>query len=112
MNSREVWSTSEWRQQAEQWIDAVLEALGVVRLGPAEQPRIRFWSTQLTVPTDHGTLWFKENNLGQLTMLLRARSLVDVQGYHQVDGQPFSSAELVEAIERLGLAPLREEVPA
>ncbi|MHA7191362.1 hypothetical protein ACX80N_13845 [Arthrobacter sp. MDT2-16] len=65
MNSREVWSTSEWRQQAEQWIDAVLEALGVVRLGPAEQPRIRFWSTQLTVPTDHGTLWFKENNLGQ-----------------------------------------------
>jgi hypothetical protein len=30
-----------------------------------EQPRIRFWSTQLTVPTDHGTLWFKENNLGQ-----------------------------------------------
>ena len=53
-----------------------------------------------------------ENNLGQLTMLLRARSLVDVQGYHQVDGQPFSSAELVDAIERLGLAPLREEVPA
>ncbi|BBE21177.1 hypothetical protein MN0502_00600 [Arthrobacter sp. MN05-02] len=63
---REVWASPEWRQQAEQWIDLVLENLGVSRLGPAEQPRIRFWSTQLTVPTDHGTLWFKENNLGQL----------------------------------------------
>ncbi|AUZ86331.1 hypothetical protein CVO76_00725 [Arthrobacter agilis] len=63
---REIWASPEWRQQAEQWIDLVLENFGVTRLGPTEQPRIRFWSTQLTVPTDHGTLWFKENNLGQL----------------------------------------------
>ncbi|MCU1634290.1 MAG: hypothetical protein JWM61_2942 [Micrococcaceae bacterium] len=64
-NSREVWASPEWRQQAVQWIDLVLESFGVTRLGPTEQQRIRFWSTQLTVPTDHGTLWFKENNLGQ-----------------------------------------------
>jgi hypothetical protein len=65
-NPREVWASPEWRQQAEQWIDLVLETFGVARTGPVEQPRIRFWATQLTVPTDHGTLWFKENNLGQL----------------------------------------------
>lgn len=65
-NPREVWASPEWRRQAEQWIDHVLEAFGVTRTGPSEQPRIRFWSTQVTVPTDHGTLWFKENNLGQL----------------------------------------------
>ncbi|OUM43906.1 hypothetical protein [Arthrobacter sedimenti] len=65
-NPREVWASPEWRQQAEQWIDLVLETFSVARTGPVEQPRIRFWSTQLTVPTDHGTLWFKENNLGQL----------------------------------------------
>ncbi len=64
-NPREVWASPEWRQQADQWIDVVLESFGVTRLGRTEQPRIRFWSTQLTVPTDHGTLWFKENNLGQ-----------------------------------------------
>ncbi|MGV0109333.1 hypothetical protein [Arthrobacter sp. CP30] len=64
-NSRAVWASPEWRQQADQWIDLVLGSFGVTRLGPTEQPRIRFWSTQLTVPTDHGRLWFKENNLGQ-----------------------------------------------
>jgi 2-oxoglutarate ferredoxin oxidoreductase subunit alpha len=40
-----------------------------------------------------------ENNMGQLSMLLRARTLVDVQPYNRVSGQPFSSAELVAAIE-------------
>lgn len=64
-NPRAVWASPEWRQQADQWIDLVLGSFGVTRLGPTEQPRIRFWSTQLTVPTDHGRLWFKENNLGQ-----------------------------------------------
>jgi 2-oxoglutarate/2-oxoacid ferredoxin oxidoreductase subunit alpha len=43
-----------------------------------------------------------ENNMGQLAMLLRARTLVDIAPYNRVTGQPFSSAELVEAIERLG----------
>jgi 2-oxoglutarate/2-oxoacid ferredoxin oxidoreductase subunit alpha len=40
-----------------------------------------------------------ENNMGQLAMHLRARTLVDVKPYDRVTGQPFSSAELVAAIE-------------
>jgi 2-oxoglutarate/2-oxoacid ferredoxin oxidoreductase subunit alpha len=51
-----------------------------------------------------------ENNLGQLTMLLRAATLVDVQGYHRVSGQPFGSDELAAAIEELAFA--GTEVPA
>ncbi|MDP1877659.1 MAG: 2-oxoacid:acceptor oxidoreductase subunit alpha [Actinomycetota bacterium] len=39
-----------------------------------------------------------EMNLGQLTMLLRAKYLVDVQGINQVRGMPFKSTELVAAI--------------
>ncbi len=42
-----------------------------------------------------------ENNTGQLSMLLRARSLVDVKGYNRVTGQPFTAGELVEAVEHL-----------
>jgi 2-oxoglutarate/2-oxoacid ferredoxin oxidoreductase subunit alpha len=45
-----------------------------------------------------------ENNLGQLTTLLRARTLVDVQGYHRVSGQPFGSREVAAAVERLAFA--------
>jgi hypothetical protein len=48
-----------------------------------------------------------ENNMGQLAMLLRAKTLVDVKPYNRVTGQPFSSAELVEAITDLGF----DEVP-
>jgi 2-oxoglutarate/2-oxoacid ferredoxin oxidoreductase subunit alpha len=43
-----------------------------------------------------------ENNMGQLAMLLRARTLVDVRPYDRVTGQPFTAAELVEAVGRLG----------
>jgi 2-oxoglutarate ferredoxin oxidoreductase subunit alpha len=39
-----------------------------------------------------------EMNLGQLSMLLRARYLVDVQGYNHVRGLPLRAAELAEAI--------------
>jgi 2-oxoglutarate ferredoxin oxidoreductase subunit alpha len=39
-----------------------------------------------------------EMNLGQLSMLLRARFLVDVKGYNQVSGMPLRAAELAEAI--------------
>jgi 2-oxoglutarate ferredoxin oxidoreductase subunit alpha len=35
-----------------------------------------------------------EMNLGQLSMLLRAKYLVDVTGYNQVRGLPFKAAEL------------------
>ena len=42
-----------------------------------------------------------ENNTGQLSLLLRAATLVDVKGYNRVTGQPFTAGELVEAIETL-----------
>ncbi len=39
-----------------------------------------------------------EMNLGQLSLLLRAKFLVDIQGINQVRGLPFKSTELVAAI--------------
>jgi 2-oxoglutarate ferredoxin oxidoreductase subunit alpha len=39
-----------------------------------------------------------EMNLGQLSLLLRAKYLVDVVGYNQVRGLPLRAAELAEAI--------------
>lgn len=51
-----------------------------------------------------------ENNLGQLALLLRARTLVDVRGYHVVSGHPFSSEELRDAIAHLGFGDA-EDVP-
>ncbi len=44
-----------------------------------------------------------EMNLGQLSMLLRARFLVDAVGYNRVRGLPFTSAEIAEAITKLAL---------
>ncbi len=43
-----------------------------------------------------------ENNVGQLATLLRARTLVDIQSYNRVSGQPFSAGELARTIETLG----------
>jgi 2-oxoglutarate ferredoxin oxidoreductase subunit alpha len=40
-----------------------------------------------------------EMNLGQLSLLLRARYLVDVISHTSVRGQPFSSRELVQAVD-------------
>jgi 2-oxoglutarate ferredoxin oxidoreductase subunit alpha len=42
-----------------------------------------------------------EMNLGQLSLLLRARYLVDVVGYNQVNGMPLKAAELAAAITHL-----------
>ncbi len=42
-----------------------------------------------------------EMNLGQLSMLLRARYLVDVVGYNEVRGLPLKAAELAAAIQTL-----------
>jgi 2-oxoglutarate ferredoxin oxidoreductase subunit alpha len=39
-----------------------------------------------------------EMNLGQLSLLLRAKYLVDVVGYNQVRGLPLRAAELADAI--------------
>ncbi len=43
-----------------------------------------------------------ENNMGQLSMLLRARTLVDVKSYNRVTGQPFAAGELTDVIEQEG----------
>ncbi len=42
-----------------------------------------------------------EMNLGQLSLLLRARYLVDAVGYNQVNGMPLKAAELADAIGQL-----------
>jgi 2-oxoglutarate/2-oxoacid ferredoxin oxidoreductase subunit alpha len=42
-----------------------------------------------------------EMNLGQLSMLVRARYLVDAIGYNQVNGMPLKAGELAEAIGEL-----------
>ncbi len=39
-----------------------------------------------------------EMNLGQLALLLRAKYLVDIQGYNQVRGLPFTTTELVTVL--------------
>jgi 2-oxoglutarate/2-oxoacid ferredoxin oxidoreductase subunit alpha len=39
-----------------------------------------------------------EMNLGQLSLLLRAKYLVDVQSYTQVRGLPFTSVELANVL--------------
>jgi hypothetical protein len=54
----------EWRREAEAWIAAQLDQHGDTLTGPIEQPRVRPWSTQLTVPTGAGRLWFKANCAG------------------------------------------------
>jgi hypothetical protein len=55
------WASSAWRDEAYAWIDRIVRDRGLTPTGEIEQPRIRFWSTQLIVPTDAGRLWFKEN---------------------------------------------------
>jgi 2-oxoglutarate ferredoxin oxidoreductase subunit alpha len=42
-----------------------------------------------------------EMNLGQLSLLLRAKYLVDTIGYNQVNGMPLKAADLAEAIGEL-----------
>jgi hypothetical protein len=51
----------DWRHAAEHWICTELAARDVEVTGPVQQPRVRPWSTQLTVPTDTGMVWFKAN---------------------------------------------------
>ena len=51
-----------------------------------------------TVLRGYSTVIVPEMNLGQLSMLLRARYLVDVQPFTQVRGLPFTTHELIDAI--------------
>lgn len=54
-------ATPAWRTEATRWIEESLARVGRRVTGDVEQPRIRPWSTQLVVPTDRGTVWFKAN---------------------------------------------------
>jgi len=60
-----VWRSRRWRDEAEGWIRGCVAAAGGQITGPIVQTRVRMWSTQLTVPTTAGLLWFKENHPGQ-----------------------------------------------
>lgn len=55
------WTGEAWRSEVEEWIGTVLAVEGRRLSGSIKQPRVRPWSTQLTVPTDGGLWWFKEN---------------------------------------------------
>jgi Phosphotransferase enzyme family len=78
------WTTSAWRDEAYAWIERILQRRGLTRTGEIEQPRIRFWSTQLTVPTDAGRLWFKENCPGQAFEAALVGVLADLVPDHVV----------------------------
>jgi hypothetical protein len=78
------WTTSAWRDEAYAWIEQTLRDTGLTRTGEIEQPRVRFWSTQLTVPTDAGRLWFKENCPGQRFEAGLVEVLADVVPDHVV----------------------------
>lgn len=54
------------------------------------------------------TIIVPELNLGQLSLLLRARYLVDAKSLNKVQGQPFRVTELIQGIERL-TQPKKEE---
>jgi 2-oxoglutarate ferredoxin oxidoreductase subunit alpha len=47
------------------------------------------------------TVLIPEMNLGQLSLLIRGTFLIDAVGFNQVRGMPFTSAELIDAIEGL-----------
>ena len=39
--------------------------------------------------------------MGQLVMLLRAKYLVDAQGYNKIQGKPFKTSEIEQKIEEM-----------
>ncbi len=60
-----IWTSRSWRDEAEAWIRVEVARAGHELTGPIEQVRVRPWSTQLTVSTSGGLLWFKENHPAQ-----------------------------------------------
>jgi 2-oxoglutarate/2-oxoacid ferredoxin oxidoreductase subunit alpha len=42
-----------------------------------------------------------EMNMGQLLLVLRAKFLVDAQGYNKIQGKPFKTSEIEQKIEEL-----------
>lgn len=53
------WADPQWRADVDEWIDATIEEFEVSRTEPTQWGRTRLWSTQATIPTDAGQLWFK-----------------------------------------------------
>jgi hypothetical protein len=54
-------TAAEWRAEADAWITERLAAADLTVTATIEQRRVRPWSTQLVVPTEAGTVWFKAN---------------------------------------------------
>ena len=42
-----------------------------------------------------------EMNMGQLVMILRAKFLVDAQGYNKIQGKPFKQSEIEQKIDEI-----------
>lgn len=60
-----LWTDRDWLASTTRWIDESLERRGVTRVPTSPlQPRVRPWSTQLVVDTDHGRVWFKASAPG------------------------------------------------
>jgi 2-oxoglutarate ferredoxin oxidoreductase subunit alpha len=54
-----------------------------------------------------------EVNLGQLSLLLRAKFLIDIQGLNKVRGKPYRIIEIKQAVEALlSGKPVEEAFPA
>lgn len=55
----QIWSSSDWREQAVAWLDEQLAAAGMSRTGDVDQPHNRPWATALRAPTERGNVWLK-----------------------------------------------------
>jgi hypothetical protein len=55
----QLWTSAEWRAEAQTWIDEQLAAAGVARVGEVTQPRVRQWGTLLRADTSRGPVWLK-----------------------------------------------------
>ncbi|GAA4391561.1 hypothetical protein GCM10023153_09670 [Ornithinibacter aureus] len=56
-----LWRSPQWRAELEAWLLPALADAGRTVTGPLVQERVRFWSTVLSVETDAGRVWVKEN---------------------------------------------------
>lgn len=84
LHPTELWNSPAWQSQVQSWVSQVLGTFNIEQTGPVSEPRIRFWSVQLTVPTDHGRLWFKENNPGQFQEASIVAALAEIAPEHVV----------------------------
>ena len=74
------WTLPDWRSNVTDWITSTLAERGVRVTGPIEEVRARSWSILLTVPTEVGRFWLKENCPGQAFEARLVEALVPVVG--------------------------------